>query len=202
MANRILLKNIFIEKFYASKEVDTILPTISLTENEQFWDGLEKEAKIKIPKPIIEKTNCACWTCSLLFDEKPTNIPIFLFKDIVKTAIETPTNYVENTSYENMPYHVLLDSVSRVEKLNVKYYGNFCTIFCARRYLEETVEIPQACKEHYRNMLYMLYSQEIGRDVSYIPLSYPKTLMNVYIEKGISEQEYKTLNNTLYKCIV
>jgi hypothetical protein len=201
MANRILLKNIFIEKYYCVKEAENILPTISISENDNFWQSLEKE-KIHIKPAILEKTNLACWYCGLFFDEKPSNIPIFLFKDTIKMQYDLSNNYVEPSDFKNLPHHALLDGFSRTENINVKYYGNFCTIFCALRFLTETIDIPHSCKEHYKNMIYMLYSEEIGREVRFIPLAHPKTLMNIYTERGISEQEYKNLNKNLLRLII
>ena len=200
MANRILLKNIYIEKFYTPKEVEQTLPTISVSDNDNFWLNLEKDI-VQISKNNFEKSNCACWNCSLFFDEKPYNIPIFLYRDIIKTDHNTTSEYIEITDFKNLPHHVLLDSVSRAEQITVKYYGNFCSIFCALRFLTETIEIPPQLKEHYKNMLYMLYGEEIKKDISYIPLAHSKTIMKSYNDKGISEQDYKNLNKSLYKLI-
>jgi len=82
-------------------------------------------------------------------------------------------------------------------------HGNFCSVFCAIRYLKETTDFPEACKENYRNMLYLYYERQTGIRVNYIPPSLPKTLMQIYAgEKGLSETDYKAANRALEKQIL
>jgi hypothetical protein len=84
-----------------------------------------------------------------------------------------------------------------------RYYGNFCTIFCTIRYLQETEEFTKNCKENYKNILYLLFSKQCKKKVFYIPPSLPKTLMKIYSgNMGLTEAEYKNANKALEKQII
>lgn len=174
----------------------------------------------------IKKTDeqFACWCCGLFFDEKSWGIPIFTSKDtqIMKSpfttsfnvgrniihlpAAQISTNYLHPTNelkYNYKPHNDLLDGIHREEVEMVRYYGNFCTIFCAIRYLQETEEFTKNCKENYKNILYLLFSKQCKKKVFYIPPSLPKTLMKIYSgNMGLSEAEYKNANKALEKQII
>lgn len=185
---KILLKGIFIEHLLIKNTVEDIqLPEIILETDTAFWEELEMNEK----QPLNishEQSEMACWSCSLFFDEKPWGIPIFSSNEII----------IAENKYEF--HNNLLDSTSRTEKNNMKFMGNFCSVCCAVRFLEESSEIPEHCKQNYKNLLYHLYEQYIGKKVAFIPLAYPKYKMRIYCGKdGWSEQEFKEKNRQLEK---
>lgn len=184
--NKILLKGIFIEHLLNKDNFtsDQLPETIVETDNE-FWEELEKSNKNQII--IDNQVELACWCCGLFFEEQPWGIPIFTTSDIGETSSE---NYELHNN--------LLDSMSRTEKKHIKFIGNFCSVCCAVRFLNETSEIPVHCKENYRNLLYYLYEQKICKKVTFIPMAYPKHRMCIYSGKeGWSEKEFKEKNKQL-----
>ncbi len=189
--NKILLKGIFIDHLLNKGiiENDKLPETIIETDN-LFWDELEKKhIDNKVQENQIE---LACWCCGLFFEETPWGIPIFTSSEI---------NIVNDEKYEL--HNNLLDSVSRKEKKHVKYMGNFCSVCCAIRFLNETSEIPDNCKDNYRNLLYYIYEQKICKKITFIPMAHPKHKMSLYSGKdGWSEQEFKEKNKQLERQFV
>ena len=217
MSGRILLKNIFLDITVSLPSLTAELPEMILGEaTEDFWQQLE----------FTETTtnNCACWCCGLFFYEKSWGIPIFTTHDtqIIKSpfttsvnigrniihlpASEITSNYLHPTNEIKCQYKIhadLLDGIHREESELIKYYGNFCTIFCAIKYLQETEEFTQKCKENYGKFLYLIYSKYCKKKIYYIPPALPKTLMKIYCgDKGMTEIEFKSANKALEKQII
>ena len=189
--DKILLRGIFIENInnYKEEEDNNYINTI-VEDNKNFWDELEKTYEIQENKK--ETTDLACWSCSLFFEDKAWGIPIFTNNDIINERSEE--------------YHIhnnTLDSTSRLEKKITFYYGNFCSICCAMRYLLESIELPSNYKQIYKNLLYYTYEKVVGHRITYIPPAHPKTKMKIYCGKdGWSEEEYREKNRILEKYMI
>lgn len=188
MNGRILLKNIYISSFITieKKVINTTICTIIQSEN-YFWNEIEKIA--------IQSENThelACWNCCLLYTSKSWSLPIFSFKDI---------NVKYDLQYKL--HHNLLDGINKTEFTNVKTLGNFCSIFCAVRYLDETSDVPKNLKTGYKNLLYFAYMQHTNKYVNYIPHAYPKEKMKIFCGPGgWTEYEYKEKNKLLEFSII
>lgn len=204
MERPILLRGIFLSKQVINP--NDLLPEIIIESNRQTGDLPEVEVLSQFP----------CWTCSLYFVESCKRIPLHFFNEIKvkKTPFNETVNlgkkivcvssnfqkYVSSVSHNCAPYEDytnLPDSIGRVEVKSVSYYGNFCTIFCLMRYLEESYEIAAERKVILRkNMLYH-ESQLRGRKITHIPLAYPKTRMKMYSGEGWTEDQFKAENKAL-----
>lgn len=186
----------------------------------------------KKEEPVLKKNiefvesneQFACWYCGLFFDEKSWGIPIFTSKDtqilkspyvssfyVGRSIIQIPTaelktNYLHETNEikcHYKPHNDLLDGIHREEIETIKYYGNFCTIFCTIRYLQETEEFTKKCKENYKNILYFIFSKQRNKKIYHIPPALPKTMMKIYSgNMGLTEAEYKIANKALEKQII
>jgi len=188
MSGRVLLKGVYMSMYNAEKKSQDIITIDTVIEQDSnFWDEIEKIAI------VTENTNeYACWNCGLLYISKTWGIPIFTFTD-VETKYQT----------EYKLHHNLLSSINKTEFTNIKTLGHFCTIMCAVRYLEETIDIPRNNKDSYKNLLYFAYSQHRGQQVHYIPPAFPKSRMRIYCgPEGWSEQEYREHNKNLEADII
>lgn len=188
MSGRVLLKGIYMSMFEHEKKINDIstIETVIEQDNE-FWDIIEK---IAITTQNTEEY--ACWNCCLLYTTKTWGIPIFTFTDV---KIQYQVEY--------KLHHNLLSSINKSEFNNIKTLGHFCSIVCAVRYLDETIDIPRNNKEGYKNLLYFAYSQYCGQRVLYIPPSHPRNKMRIYCGPGgWSEQEYREHNKALESNII
>lgn len=194
--DKILLKGIFINHLSTRDVIEDIKVPETIIETDQFfWEELEKTSSLSLERgneEITEKTELACWSCGLFFEESPWGIPVFSSSDIEPTTA---------AHYEL--HHNLLDSTSRAEKKGTKDMGNFCGVCCAIRFITESPEIPRNLKKIYTNLLYHKYEQMVGRKISYIPPAHPRYKMRIYCgQDGWSEQEYKEKNKQLEKYLI
>lgn len=173
---RILLSGVYLTQ--KKKEVNTINELIFLEEEEE---EIQKEIKLQ------EVVDIACWNCGLFFSGISWGIPLFMSKELVPAG-----NKYE--LYNNLP-----DGINMNETNIIKYHGNFCMAVCSMRYLLETIDIPEHNKPIYKKLLLYVYGKKIGRNISFIPPAHPKTIMKLYTENGISEEEYKEKNRILEK---
>ena len=183
MSGRVLLKGIYMSMYDTEKKTTSILTIeTSFDQSVNFWDDIEKIAIFS-----QNQNEYACWNCGLLYLTKSWGIPIFTFTDI-------KNEYQK----EYRLHHNLPGSLTRSEFSNLKTYGHFCSIVCAVRFLEESLDIPRNIKDKYRNLLYFAYSQYCGHKVCHIPPAYSKTRMRIYCgPEGWSEQEYREKNKAL-----
>lgn len=178
-----MLRNIYISAYSADKKIDTVdTEEIIIEDSRNFWAEI---AEIAITAENTEEI--ACWYCGLFFTSKAWGIPIFTLTKVVTAA------QPQYAIHHNFP-----EGVTKQELSTVSLLGSCCSIFCANRLLEESVDIPPSAKDTYRKLLYFAYSQHVGKKIKHIPLAPSRHLMKIYCgPKGISEQEYRERNRAL-----
>jgi hypothetical protein len=185
MLGKILLHGVFINNLMHESYEDIMQIKIY---NEDTFEELEQE----IHNDVFfseQKTGVICWCCSLCIIGQITSIS-------VSFSNETRSEF--DNSYKI--YHNLLDACHSTSTKKVAPYGNFCNEFCAMRFLFESQDIsPESKKKYKKNLLYET-SRRLGKEIFFIPLSYPKQYMKLYCgDGGWSEEEYRRRNKTLVR---
>jgi hypothetical protein len=136
-----------------------------------------------------KSTNLACWYCSLCFKGKPWFIPVAWTRGVIDR---------EKVTYDinlNFP-----QSDQCIETTIIRTDGNFCSPFCAKRYIEEYKKYTPNIRKKNINMLHYQCEQFLGYNPNYIPSAPDKTKMKKYCgESGITESEYQKLIKRNYK---
>lgn len=118
-----------------------------------------------------KSTNLLCWMCNNSVPGMPWFIPIGL--------VRRPASDEDEAA----------DVIAR------RTHGNFCSPWCASRYINR-VEDPKVRKWECRKMLLDLYKEITGRDLPDIPEAEDKCIMMQYCGPcGITVQEFRDRNN-------
>lgn len=182
MSSKILLRGVFVNHLIKSKDDTTIRQVISnneaaFTEIEKDFDDVES---CTVPHKI-------CWYCGL-YDNECVAITISRIVDV--------RNEMDN---DYKLHHNLPDACTKIGAVKERTIGNFCTVFCAARFLQETADISEQCKSRYKSFLYYTLQKKLGKPIYHIPLAYPRYYMKAYSgEGGWSEDEYKRRNKLLF----
>lgn len=104
-----------------------------------------------------------------------------------------------NNSVPGMPWFIPIGLVKRpdenVEVIARRTHGNFCSPWCASRYINR-VDDPKVRKWECKRMLLDLYKEITKNDLPDIPEAEDKTIMMQYCGPcGITVQEFRDQNN-------
>ncbi|MEM3062320.1 MAG: hypothetical protein QW303_02055 [Nitrososphaerota archaeon] len=164
----LFLSKVFLSNCPSEESILENIDTSEFIEPEEQFDSIP--AFYTTYESWIKSTNLLCWSCSNKFDGMPWFIPIGLMKQKITKN----------------------DKV--VEVIARQVYGNFCTPFCACRYINR-IEDSRIRKWECKNMLIKLYNEITGNNVPDIPEAEDKTIMMQYCgPHGITVQEFRLRN--------
>jgi hypothetical protein len=173
----LFLPNILINHLCINKKSSEIL-------NETvIYDKLENKNFMEFITENQEIESFACWNCTLVSENK-WFIPIDINRDI------------KIKKKDDVYRAFFIDNNNKKEHIEIKRFGNFCSIICAYRFLHETIEIEESSRQNYYALLIYVYFKKTGKRISFIPYALPKHAMKKY--GGImTEEEYREKNKKI-----
>lgn len=130
-----------------------------------------------------KSTNLLCWGCG----NKCPGMPWPIITGIVKVRVPRTNPLEFDSEYE-------ADTEEKIDVSARCVYGNFCTPWCASRYINQ-VNDPKIKKWEARKMLADFYAEVTGKKLPDIPEAEDKTIMMQYCgPSGITPQEFRARN--------
>jgi len=143
----------------------------------------------------VKNTNLLCWTCGNGVAKSPWFIPLALDRRLI---LADATKYDDITAISDA---AVLASNKKFREVSVMtVYGNYCTIYCAQRYIIKVDDDKIINKQECERLLKRLYEIRNGHAIDEIPISEDKTKMMQYCgPHGMSAEEFRICNENKYK---